>query len=405
MGNPTGRTRPILRFPRRLRLSSRESYPCMTSVRSIFPCDQAQIASRTASPGASPAVTFSDGSHGLGPADFGVIYNVAGSGMTGTGVTIGVIARTNISSVNDVDQFRSIFGLTQNDPQIILNGPDPGVVSPDEEGEAVLDATWSGAVAPNATVKLVVSESTNAADGIFLSEFYIIDNNLADVMTESFISCEAHVTSNEASAIEFVAEQAAAQGITYLVASGDSGPDSCDNQTMIPATDSPASVNVLASTPFTIAVGGTEFNDTANPSQVLEINERSGCRIGNFLHPRKCLERELYVQLRAAEHRSLVQRGRSKHNFPQAIVASGCCGDSGRKFEVRSGRSRDCGRPRRISSLHRWFVSGNQVSARSHPMLCGIWRHIRIRSGIWRHHGLGRPEDRRAAGASQLCAL
>ena len=91
-------------------------------------------------------------------------------------------------------QFRSIFGLTQNDPQIVLNGPDPGVVSPDEEGEAVLDATWSGAVAPNAAVKLVVSESTNAADGIFLSEFYIIDNNLADVMTESFISCEAHAS-------------------------------------------------------------------------------------------------------------------------------------------------------------------------------------------------------------------
>ena len=235
-----------------------------------------QMASRTVSPGASPAVTFTDGSHGLGPADFGVIYNTAGSGMTGTGVTIGVIARTNISSVNDIDTFRSIFGLTQNDPQIVLNGPDPGVVSPDEEGEAVLDATWSGAVAPGATVKLVVSESTNAADGIFLSEFYIIDNNLADVMTESFISCEAGVPSNEASAIEFVAEQAAAQGITYLVASGDGGPDSCDDQTMIPTTDAPASVNVLASTPFTVAVGGTEFNDTANPSKYWHTTNGAG---------------------------------------------------------------------------------------------------------------------------------
>jgi hypothetical protein len=231
---------------------------------------------RTVGPGASPAVTFSGGSHALGPADFGVIYNVAGSGMTGTGVTIGVIARTNISSVTDIEQFRSIFSLTPNDPQIVLNGPDPGVVNPDEEGEAVLDATWSGAVAPNATVKLVVSESTNAADGIFLSEFYIIDNNLADVMTESFISCEANTSSNEASAIEFVAEQAAAQGITYLVASGDGGPDSCDDQTMIPTTDAPASVNVLASTPFTIAVGGTEFDDTANPSQYWKATNGAG---------------------------------------------------------------------------------------------------------------------------------
>ena len=124
------------------------------------------MASTNAAPGARPAVTFADGSHALGPADFGVNDDVVGSGMTGTGVTIGVIARTNISSVNDIDTFRSIFGLTQNDPQIVLNGPDPGVVSPDEEAEAVLDATWSGAVAPSATVKLVVSENTNAADGI-----------------------------------------------------------------------------------------------------------------------------------------------------------------------------------------------------------------------------------------------
>ncbi len=233
-------------------------------------------ASRTIIPGGSPAVTFTGGSHGLGPADFGVIYNVAASGMTGTGVTIGVIARTNISSVNDIDQFRSIFGLTQNDPQIVLNGPDPGVVSPDEEGEAVLDATWSGAVAPGATVKLVVSETTNAGDGIFLSEFYIIDNNLADVMTESFIGCEGGLPSGEGLAIESVAEQAAAQGITYLVASGDGGPDSCDDQTMIPSSDHAASVNALASTPFTIAVGGTEFNDNANPSKYWKSTNGAG---------------------------------------------------------------------------------------------------------------------------------
>ncbi len=60
-----------------------------------------------------------------------------------------------------------------------------------EEAEAVLDATWTGAIAPGATVDLVVSESTNAASGEDLSEIYIIDNNLADIMTESFSVCEA----------------------------------------------------------------------------------------------------------------------------------------------------------------------------------------------------------------------
>src|SRR5258706_7663345 len=68
-----------------------------------------------------------------------------------------------------------------------------------------------------------------------------------------------------ASTISLFAEQAAAQGITYLVASGDGGPDSCDDPSTLPANPA-VSVNILASTPFTVAVGGTQFNDIASPS-------------------------------------------------------------------------------------------------------------------------------------------
>jgi hypothetical protein len=214
-------------------------------------------------------------SHGLAPADFEKIYNI-GSSATGSGVTIGVVARSNITLNNGVPQdiadFRSTFGLPNNNPNIILNGPDPGDLGGNEEAEAVLDATWPGAIAPAATVDLVVSEDTNAAPGEDLSEFYIIDNNLADIMTESFSVCEADFGSSLfgstgfASFYSSLAEEAAAQGITYLVASGDGGPDSCDDAGTVPTADQPASVNLLASTPFTVAVGGTQFNDIANPS-------------------------------------------------------------------------------------------------------------------------------------------
>lgn len=216
-------------------------------------------------PGAKPQVTFSDNSHGLAPADFAKIYNIDSTTMTGAGKTIGVIGRSNFN-VSDVSQFRSFFGLPANDPQVILNGPDPGNLGGNDEVEAVLDATWPGAVAPSATVKFVVSEDTISTQGVDLSEIYIIDNNLADVMTESFSVCEAGgFTQSTASTVSSFAEQAAAQGITYLVASGDGGPDSCDDPSTLPANP-PASVNILASTPFTVAVGGTQFNDTANPS-------------------------------------------------------------------------------------------------------------------------------------------
>jgi hypothetical protein len=222
----------------------------------------------TVTPGAKPQVNVTNSQnqteHAVAPADFNKIYNVTTSTMTGSGATIGVIARTNIN-VSDVNTFRSLFGLIQNDPQIVLDGPDPGDLLGNDEVEAVLDATWSGAVAPSATVRLVVSESTNAVDGIDLSEIFIIDNNLADIMTESFSFCETG-NSSIAPLYSALAEQAAAQGITYLVASGDGGPDGCDAPSTVPTTPTTASVNLLAATPFTIAVGGTQFNDTASPS-------------------------------------------------------------------------------------------------------------------------------------------
>lgn len=218
--------------------------------------------------GVKPQVTFPGGLNALSPADYAVIYNINPlyqAGINGAGTTIGVVGRSNIR-VQDVIDFRRNFGLSNNAPQIIVNGPDPGDLGGGEEAEAVLDTSWSGATAPGATVKLIVSGSTSATDGVLLSEEYIIDNNLADVMTESFGECEAHYTQAQAALLAALAEQAAAEGITYAVAAGDSGSAGCDNpNTEIQATG-PLSVNVLASTPYTVAVGGTKFNDEWDPA-------------------------------------------------------------------------------------------------------------------------------------------
>ena len=85
-----------------------------------------------------------------------------------------------------------MFGLPgQSPPTLSMNGPDPGILSNGEETEADLDVQWSGAVAKGATVDFVVSESTETTAGIDLSALYIIDNNLAPVMSESYGGCEA----------------------------------------------------------------------------------------------------------------------------------------------------------------------------------------------------------------------
>ena len=83
----------------------------------------------------SPLFTFNDVNgtfYAMGPGDFATIYNVPAT-ATGSGQSIAIVGRSNIN-IQDVRDFRSIFGLPANDPQIILNGPDPGLVSGDEGG-------------------------------------------------------------------------------------------------------------------------------------------------------------------------------------------------------------------------------------------------------------------------------
>lgn len=166
-----------------------------------------------------------------------------------------MVARTNIHTQDIVD-FRNSFGLPNNPPQIVVNGVDPGDLGGGDEAEAVLDTSWTGGVAPAATIKLVISKSTNTTDGVDLSEQYIVDNNLADVMTESYGDCEANYTQAEGQFYSSLAQQAAAEGITYTVASGDSGAEGCDDPSAKTVASGPVSVNILSSTPYDIAVGG-----------------------------------------------------------------------------------------------------------------------------------------------------
>ena len=203
----------------------------------------------------------------MAPGDYATIYNAKPlyPSITGSGTTIAVVGRTNIN-VADVLAFRSLLGLPANAPNIIVNGPNPGDLGGGEEAEAVLDTSWAGAIATGATVDLVVSQTTNTTDGADLSEAYIIDNNLGNVMTESFGSCEASFTSAQEAAISSLAQQAAAQGITYTVAAGDAGSAGCDNFDSEPFATGPLSVNGLGSTPYNIAVGGTQFNENGTPS-------------------------------------------------------------------------------------------------------------------------------------------
>jgi subtilase family serine protease len=214
----------------------------------------------------SPEFTFG-ATHFVTPADLALIYDVNplySQGLTGSGESIAVVARSNIK-LSDVRSFRSSYGLPANDPQVIVNGADPGTSNNDELTEATLDAEWAGALAKNATVKFVASSASATTDGTFLSAQYIVNQNLAPVMTMSFGVCEADLTTSGNAYVNALWQQAAVQGITVLVAAGDSGAAECDDPSQTKAQFG-AAVNGLCSTAYNVCVGGTEFNDTANPS-------------------------------------------------------------------------------------------------------------------------------------------
>ena len=241
-------------------------------------------------PGKRPNTTlsgFSGPIHALSPADYGVIYNIAplyAHSIYGQGVNIAVVARSNLfDNGQDVFNFEEVFDpLCCGGVQILLDGPDPGDLGGGEEAEATLDATWSSGIAPAATVKFVVSASTDTTDGVDLSELYIIDNNIAPIMTESFGSCDALATQSEAQGLSTLAEQAAAQGITYMVSSGDSGAAGCDDPNFVPAVGG-QSPSVLG-TSFNVVVGGTQFNENGNdPKYWSNQNAQNGSSVLSYI--------------------------------------------------------------------------------------------------------------------------
>ena len=201
--------------------------------------------------GANPDFNASNGFHYLAPDDLTTIYDIQAlykAGFDGTGQMLAIAGQTDVN-IADIRAFRSQFNLPAKDPRMVLAGADPGV-SPGDRIEATLDLEWSGAVARNATIVYVYSQN------VFESLQYAIDQNLAPAVSVSYGGCEI----GSPASYRTLAQQANAQGITWMNASGDSGAAGCDDGEKV-ATHSPA-VTFPADIPEVTAVGGTELNDT-----------------------------------------------------------------------------------------------------------------------------------------------
>jgi large repetitive protein len=215
----------------------------------------------------SPSFSTSTGLHALSPLDFSKIYNMP---TTANGVlaSIAIVARGNILP-GDVAGFNAAFALASGVPpvQVTTNGPDPGFdPNSGDSVEATLDAEWAGAIGLGSNTQVVVSASTATTDGVDLSSAYIVDHNLAPIMSVSFGECETDLGTAENAFYSGLWQQAAAQGMSVFVSSGDSGAAGCDFTVQTTPAVGGLAVSGLASTLFNTAVGGTQFNEGANPA-------------------------------------------------------------------------------------------------------------------------------------------
>lgn len=230
-------------------------------------------------------------SYAVFPADFSTIYDltpVAKQGIDGSGQSIAIVGRQRVYNA-DIENFQSLAGLATKDPVVIIPpaGVDPGqpattcdtstTATPSctkpsaavqDQGEASLDVQRAGSVAPGATIKLIVSgDGTSGGDGVDIGIEYAIDTDPppAQILSISFTSCEADNDQGTASYVDGYFSQAAMEGISVFVASGDGGVAGCASLDTAPTAGEAVSPNLLCASSHATCVGGTEFADSVNP--------------------------------------------------------------------------------------------------------------------------------------------
>ncbi len=219
----------------------------------------------------SPVFTYAF-FHCYTPAQMEAAYGVDrlhAEGLTGKGQTIVIVdSYGSPTALQDLQFFSSTFGLPQPNLTILYPTGKPAY-NPAMHGiqvgwafETSLDLQWAHAMAPDAKIVLVAAnpaetEGEQGFPSMFKGEQYVVDHYPGSVISQSFAVTEQ---SFNAAALQQVAkfdkvyQQAVANGITVVSATGDSGTANVDKQGRVypfPTAQWPAS------DPLVTAAGGT----------------------------------------------------------------------------------------------------------------------------------------------------
>jgi subtilase family serine protease len=216
--------------------------------------------------------TLSSTCYFVTPQDLETIYDfrpVYSGGNRGKGQTIALIEDSDIYSRNDWTKFRQLFGLsgyagtlTQTHPAPNGGGSncsDPGANG--DDFEATLDTEYASAAAPAASIEVAsCADGHNGTWGLTIALQNVVNAaTTPQIVNVSYIYCEASAGASNNAAYYDAFQQAASEGISAFVSAGDEGAATCDYGADYAHYG--INANGLATTPYAVAVGGTDFGD------------------------------------------------------------------------------------------------------------------------------------------------
>ncbi len=245
----------VKRFP------SRRQVGCRGATPGSAPASLGRLVSDVLDPAVTPDVRFnlttggmmssvaSRGTFYFSPQEYAAFYNFDGlhaAGIDGSGQTIGVVGFAPVTA-GDVNAFRLRFGQSPLGYEQVGEAGELGRRQ-DAQLEAILDVTWAGAVAPGARVVLAISRAL-LVDALA----YLVNRADVDVISLSVVLIPAPGTKPLIRQALRLFRQAAAQGQSVMIASGDFG----SLITTGPIPPRRRGVDPFGKSPFVTAVGGT----------------------------------------------------------------------------------------------------------------------------------------------------
>lgn len=187
---------------------------------------------------------------GYNPKDLSRAYDATPlqeSGILGDNQTIAHLELDGYQA-SDVAQYFQTYNLgTPSITNVLVDGfngaAGQGAIEPE------MDIEVAAALAPHA--RQIVYEGPNTTQGLNDTYNRIVTDHKAQIATTSWGLCEANSGPGELQTLDSIFKQAAAQGISFFAASGDSGAYDCG--------DGNAAVDSPASDPYVTAVGGTSL--------------------------------------------------------------------------------------------------------------------------------------------------